>query len=55
MWLFDVNFDLNRKARLVEGFHLTDLSTTDIYYGIVAIDSVQIGIFLVVVSAGVTG
>ena len=44
--VFDVKFDLRRKARLVAGGNCTSLEREDIYSGVVGLDSIRIGMFL---------
>ena len=44
--VFDVKFDLRRKARLVAGGHRTDVPSEDVYSGLVSIDSVRLALFL---------
>jgi hypothetical protein len=46
MIVFDVKFDLRRKARLVAGGHRTDPPPEDVYSGVVMIDSVRLALFL---------
>jgi Reverse transcriptase (RNA-dependent DNA polymerase) len=40
--IFDVKFDLRKKARLVAGGHMTDTPTDDIYSGVVEFMSVRL-------------
>ncbi len=44
--IFDVKFDLRRKARLVAGGHRTDPPVDDIYSGVVGMDTVRLGFVL---------
>ena len=44
--IFDVKFDLWRKARLVAGGNWTDVGQDDVYSGVVGIESVRTGFFL---------
>ena len=44
--VFDVKFDLRRKARLVAGGNRTDPGKEDIYSGVVGIDAVRTGFML---------
>ena len=44
--VFDVKFDLRRKARLVAGGNWTDPGKEDIYSGVVGIESVRTGFLL---------
>ena len=44
--VFDVKFDLRRKARLVAGGNWTSPSKEDLYSGVVGIESVRLGFFL---------
>ena len=44
--IFDVKFDLRRKARLVAGGNWTDVGKDDVYSGVVGIESVRTGFFL---------
>ncbi len=44
--IFDVKFDLRRKARLVAGGHLTTPPKEDIYSGVVGMESVRLGFLL---------
>ena len=44
--VFDVKFDLRRKARLVAGGNWTDPGREDIYSGVVSIDAVRTGFML---------
>ncbi len=44
--VFDVKFDLRRKARLVAGGHLTDPPKEDIYSGVVGTESIRIAFLL---------
>ena len=44
--VFDVKFDLRRKARLVAGGNWTDLEKDDIYSGVVGLDTIRMGLFL---------
>ena len=44
--VFDVKFDLRRKARLVAGGNWTDPGKEDIYSGVVGIDAVRAGFML---------
>jgi hypothetical protein len=41
--VFDVKFDLRRKARLVAGGHQTDPPKEDVYSGVVAMETVRMG------------
>jgi hypothetical protein len=41
--VFDVKFDLRRKARLVAGRNWTDPPKEDVYSGAVSLDSVCLG------------
>ena len=50
MIVFDVKFDLRRKARLVAGGHRTDPPPEDVYSGVVMIDSVRLAFFLCVLN-----
>ena len=43
MFVFDVKFDLRRRARLVAGGHKTDPPKEDTYSGVVGSESVKIG------------
>jgi hypothetical protein len=45
--VFDVKYDLRHKARLVEGIYWTVNDKEDIYSGVVRMDTVRIGVFLV--------
>jgi hypothetical protein len=45
-FIFDVKFDLRRKARLVAGGNWTELEREDIYSGVVALETVRTGFFL---------
>ena len=45
-FVFDVKFDLRRKARLVAGGHTTTPSSEDIYSGVVSIENVRIALML---------
>ena len=44
--IFDVKFDLRRKARLVAGGHLTSPPKEDIYSGVVGMEAVRLGFLL---------
>ena len=44
--VFDVKFDLRRKARLVAGGNWTNPGKEDLYSGVVGIESVRLGFFL---------
>ncbi len=44
--VFDVKFDLRRKARLVASGDRTDLIGEDMYSGVVAMETVRVGFFL---------
>jgi hypothetical protein len=44
--VFDVKYDLRRKARLVAGGHLTDPSKEDVYSGVVSLRSIRICMLL---------
>ena len=44
--VFDVKFDLRRKARLVAGGNVTQLAREDIYSGVVGLETVRLGMFL---------
>jgi hypothetical protein len=44
--VFDVKFDLRRKARLVAGGNWTDPSKEDIYSGVVSLDTIRLGFAL---------
>ncbi len=44
--VFDVKFDLRRKARLVAGGNWTDPPKEDIYSGVVSLDTIQLGFSL---------
>ncbi len=44
--IFDVKFDLRRKARLVAGGHMTDPPIDDIYSGVVGMEAIRMGFFL---------
>ena len=41
--IFDVKFDLRKKARLVAGESRTDTPKVDIYSGVVGMESVRTG------------
>jgi hypothetical protein len=41
--VFDVKFDLRRKARLVAGGHQTDPPKEDVYSGVVAMETIRMG------------
>ena len=45
--IFDVKFDLRRKARLVKGGHQTNPPKEDIYSGVVGMDTVRLGFLLI--------
>ena len=45
-FVFDVKFDLRRKARLVAGGNWTELEKEDIYSGVVGMDTIRLGIFV---------
>ena len=45
-FVFDVKFDLRRKARLVAGGHRTDPPKEDIYSGVVGIETVRLAFLL---------
>lgn len=45
-FVFDVKFDLRRKARLVAGGHRTQPANEDIYSGVVSIENVRIAMML---------
>ena len=44
--VFDVKFDLRRKARLVAGGNFTDPPDTDVFSGVVGIENVRLAMFL---------
>ena len=44
--IFDVKFDLRRKARLVAGGNWTNPGKEDLYSGVVGMESVRLGFFL---------
>ena len=44
--VFDVKFDLRRKARLVAGGNHTDPSKEDIYSGVIGVDTVRLGFMI---------
>ncbi len=44
--IFDVKFDLRRKARLVAGGHMTDPPKDDIYSGVVGMEAIRTGFLL---------
>jgi len=44
--VFDVKFDLRRKARLVAGGHKTNPPKEDVYSGVVSMDSVRLGFLI---------
>jgi hypothetical protein len=44
--IFDVKFDLRRKARLVAGGHMTDPPIDDIYSGVVGMEAIRTGFTL---------
>ena len=46
MFVFDIKFDLRRRARLVAGGHKTDPPKEDTYSGVVGNESVMIGFVL---------
>jgi hypothetical protein len=43
--IFDVNYDLRHKARVVAGGNWTVNDKEDIYSGVVCMDTVRIGFF----------
>ena len=45
-WVFDVKFDLRRKARLVAGGNWLDPGAIDTFSGVVSIENVRIAMFL---------
>jgi hypothetical protein len=45
-FVFDVKFDLRRKARCVAGGNWTEPPDYDVYSGVVSIESVRIGLFV---------
>mgnify|MGYP000857273362 FL=1 len=48
--IFDVKFDLRRKARLVAGGHRTDPPKEDIYSGVVGMDTVRMGFLIAAIN-----
>jgi hypothetical protein len=44
--VFDVKFDLRRKARLVAGSNFTDPPKEDVYSGVVSMDTIRLGFML---------
>ena len=44
--IFDVKFDLRRKARLVAGGHRTIKTSEDIYSGVVGMETIRTGFFI---------
>jgi hypothetical protein len=44
--VFDVKFDLRRKARLVAGGNFTDPPKEDVYSGVVSMDMIRLGFML---------
>jgi hypothetical protein len=44
--VFDVKFDLRRKARLVAGGNFTDPPKEDVYSGVVSMDTIRLGFML---------
>jgi hypothetical protein len=47
-FVFDVKFDLRRKARCVAGGNFTDPPDSDVFSGVVSIDNVRLGLFAAV-------
>ena len=44
--VFDVKFDLRKKARLVAGGNFTSMAKEDIYSGVVGMETIRMGLFL---------
>ncbi len=48
--MFDVKFDLRRKARIVAGGYKTDLPGESCYSGVAPIETIRLAFFLLVLN-----